>query len=458
MNDPIDVQGMWWLPESPAHKVPGWLRYNVHDGGELRLSGSLRPPEWIVNERDGKIVQRYIAGPTDEQRIYPRIHGQSGRRLFHLEDCFQTSIAHRLCREDDSAERVHVNWLLTGAWFDGEGQVEFDKAIVRYQHLTDWVGHSGLETDYFNPDPSAPFARATARSLPAFRATIQEGCDLLVWQELSTDGDGRNDLILNQRWTLTLSATGTRALDFFTDRVRDFQDLLTIATGTIANIDNFDFTHHDVPLTNLGGEPVGQIQERLGYHSRWSHRDENRDRLNPHAMVFTFDDVGGIEGVRRWMQFANSYRSELSRVMATRYNNHMFLEDRVTNCVAALESFDRTRRGAPHGTTILRERLRECVEFAGFPFTDLLGEESVDDWTARAKNHRNTLDHHLDAFRNDTGIVERELGEQLFWLAALCFLRAADAPDIVFERARRHSTFRWLAHRVKANQQAHHEH
>ena len=34
-----------------------------------------------------------------------------------------------------------------------------------------------------------------------------------------------------------------------------------------------------------------------------------------------------------------------------------------------------------------------------------------------------------DAFRNDTGIVERELGDQLLWLATLCFLAADHTPN-----------------------------
>lgn len=450
MNDPIDIQGVWWLPETPDHKVPGWLRYDRESGGELRLSGSIREPDWLVNTRDGAVVQRVIADPPRDQRIYPRIHGQSGRRLFHLEDSFQINIEHYLCDEDDSAEKIHVNWLLTGAWFDGEEQVEFDKAIVRFQHLTDWVEHTGLETDYSNHDPDAPFATARAESLRPFRAPIADDCNLALWQELSTDGDGRNDTVLIQRWVLTLSANETRPLEFFTDRVSDFQDLLSIATGRIPNIETFHFTHDDVPLRSLAGTPIGKAKEKLGYYSRWTKRDDLDERLSPRAMLFTFDDLGGIDGVHRWMQFAESYRSELSRVMATRYNDQMFLEDRVTNCVAALESFDRTRRGDRHQGTFLVDRLRECVAFAGRPFTDLLGDESTDGWTARAKDHRNTLDHHLDAFRNDTGIVERELGDQLLWLAMLCFLRAAGAAEKAFETIGEHANFRWVADRAKA--------
>lgn len=297
MNEPIDVHGMWWLPETPEHKVPGWLRYDLENGGELRLSGSLRPPQWVVSRRGKQVVQRTIAEPSADKRIYPRIHGQSGRKLFHLEDSFQVKIECYLCREEDAAEKIHVNWLLTGAWFDGDEQVEFDKATVRFQRLTDWVDHSGLETDSFERDADAPFAGARANVVPPFRTQVAADCELILWQELSTGGDGRNELTLNQVWTLSVSAGATQPLELYTDCVSDFQDLLTIATGKVANVETFHFTHNDVPMMSLGGTPIGNMKERLGYYSRWSNRDDHEDRLSPALMLFTFDDLGGIEGV-----------------------------------------------------------------------------------------------------------------------------------------------------------------
>lgn len=85
MNEPIDIQGIWWLPEAPDHKVPGWFSYDLEDGGTLRLAGPMRPLNWIENALPDGTTQRFVGHRPDEDRLYPRIHGQSGTRLFHLE-------------------------------------------------------------------------------------------------------------------------------------------------------------------------------------------------------------------------------------------------------------------------------------------------------------------------------------------------------------------------------------
>lgn len=447
MNEPIDIQGVWWLPETPDQKVPGWFSYDLQDGGTLRLAGSMRPLNWTENTLPDGTTQRFVGHRPDEDRLYPRIHGQSGTRLFHLEDAFQLSIDHGLCREDDAAEKIHVNWLITGALFDGEEQPEVDRAVVELQHLTSWLDNDAL-TVQWDTTPEGVFAIAQAAYEPTVRAVIGNGLELSLTQTLSTGGDQLHDLTLNQRILLNIAATAPRSMDVLTDRVSDFQDLMTIAAGKVANIEKFHFTHVDVPKLSMAGTQLGNRKEELGYYTRWANRDSNRERLSPYAMVFTYAQFGGVEGLRKWMRVADRYRSELRRIMATRYNPTMFVEDRVAHCVAALESFDRTRRSSKDRDTDLVERLRNCVSYAGSPFPDLLGGESIESWTERAKNHRHALGHHLDRFRADTNLVERELGDQLFWLAELCLLREADAPAVVFERISNNSHFRWVAERA----------
>lgn len=447
MTELLNVPGVWWLPETPDHKVPGWFTYDPEEGGTLRLSGSLRPLNWIENSLADGSVQRFIGHRPDEDRIYPRIHGQSGDLLLHMEDAFQLSLQDHLCREDDAAEKVHVNWVITGALFDGDGPPQVHRAVVELQHLTSWVDNDALTVDWEDL-PEDVFAVATAHRRPTLRADLDDDSELAVVQSLGTAGDHRHDANLVQSILLTINATSPQRMPILVDRVSAFQDLLTIAAGKVANVETFHFTHNQVPKRSLAGQAIGNWKEELKYYTRWANRDSDRERVSPYSMLFTFSDFGGIDGVERWMRVADRYRSELTRVMAVRYNTSMFTEDRVANCVAALESFDRTRRESTDQDTNLRDRLQRCAEYAGETFVGLLGGEPIDEWTKRAKNHRHALGHHLDRFRDNMELIERELGDQLLWLALLCLLREADAPDAVFTGISNNSHFRWIGKRA----------
>jgi hypothetical protein len=273
---------------------------------------------------------------------------------------------------------------------------------------------------------------------------------LQLSQHLGMKGDRREELSLQQRIVCDVRSINPRDLDEFTTQIGFLQDLLTITSGRVANLRDLYFTHADVPEFLMNGKPIRGSRAELRMYTRWANRDNNTEGMSPYAMLVTFEEFGGAAGVGKWMSTAARYRSELRRIMAARYNPGMFVEDRVFNVVAALESFDRTRRSDQDGRTPLVERLRKCVEFAGAPFPEILAGETVETWTERAKTDRHALGHHSDLFRQDMSLVERELADQLAWLGLFCLLRAAGTPDAVFEKIANNMHFRWVAKRASA--------
>ncbi|RYF25811.1 MAG: hypothetical protein EOO23_08815 [Comamonadaceae bacterium] len=163
-----------------------------------------------------------------------------------------------------------------------------------------------------------------------------------------------------------------------------------------------------------------------------------------HEFYFSFDDLGGMAGVQKWMQFAARFRTELGRVMATRYSESMYLEDRIMNACAALESLDGVGRGnVDEKGVYLVDRLTECINVAGDPFKSLIVEDPRQ-WATRVKDCRHSLAHHLEAFRTNSTGVEHLLAEQLYWLFAMCSLRMVEAPQDVFASIAKHPQVRWL--------------
>ncbi len=76
----IDADGSFWLPGREEEPVAGRVRYDSTDGGSLSLIGSFGGVGGLASAMD------------DASPRVVRIHGVAGRRLFTLDDCFQTHI------------------------------------------------------------------------------------------------------------------------------------------------------------------------------------------------------------------------------------------------------------------------------------------------------------------------------------------------------------------------------
>ncbi|MFI9774624.1 hypothetical protein ACIHCV_07925 [Streptomyces sp. NPDC051956] len=172
--------------------------------------------------------------------------------------------------------------------------------------------------------------------------------------------------------------------------------------------------------------------------------------IHPYQMLFTFDDLGGIEGLAGWMEAAERHRSTLGRVMASKYREGLFMEDRIFHRVAAIEAFARDRIG--YRGVKLPGALKHCRDLAGNEFVDLVGD--VEKWSQVIKSNRDDIGHHYGRRPDQGGAQKYVLAESAYWLFILCMLREAKAPQSVFEKIKNHSEWTWLAPKVQAVVQA----
>lgn len=449
MTEPFDLQGRWWLPEHEDHKVFGTFRWDPATGGVLELQGELRPVVLKDNVLADGSVQKYRDRATSTEKQYPVIRGQMERQAYTLLDAFRLSV--REVTLEDSIERVHVNRLLEGAWFDYPDELDGDRLVIDLRHLTGWVNQSSLSTDHPRHDDGDDdrFSIVTARTLPTLK--VQHGhTSVRFFQSLSERGDHIHDLGIAQRWSLSLVREEPRPLAEFMDTASDIQDLVSIAVGQTANFDKVCLQHPALPKLSLAGTPLGNWREDITYYAQWSNRSEPCDPVKRHDMYFTLDDLGGMDGVGRWLAVAERYRTELSRVMATRYSATMFLEDRIMNVSAALDSFDKVRRGTGDERVNYVDRITECINLAGEPFTGLIQQDGRE-WAKSVKETRHDLAHHRERFRLNGSVGEHLQSEQLFWLFTLCMLRLADAPTAVLDGIAKHGQVRWLAGQARGD-------
>ena len=309
MRQPFDVQGVWWLAEHPDRKVPGWLSWDPVHGGTLRLAGSLQPLKWVDNELAGGSRQRFVKR-TVEEVLYPRVHGQAGHNLFNLEDCFRTSFEVELCREEDVAEKVHVNWLLTGAWFEaGDDPLEVHGAVAELQFLTSWIDNDALTFEQ-PMQLSEVWATATARKWAAPNIDLPGGLTVRLTQRLGQGGDSREDLSLEQTIVCDVRSEEQHSLDDFTTQIGHLQDLLTITSGRVANIRDMYFTHVDVPMYATNGRPLEGSREELRLYTRWANRDDNTENpAHTPCSSPTKSSAGSMELPAGWLRPRNTGRN-----------------------------------------------------------------------------------------------------------------------------------------------------
>lgn len=446
--DDIDVIGEWWLPGNTNKKVSGRFTWTAEAGGELQLLGHLRPDEWIEEELQDGSVQRVRHGRvrTPAELSYDIVHGQAEQRAYTLLDCFSTSRRESM---NDSLfrEAVHVNRVLeANAWFVDLGDIAFDGAWIDLRHLATWLDTSGFDVRHPVFDGSGEeFAIIVARRLPPLE-TSHDGGTIGFAQSLKGVGDELHLAGVEQDWQFRMAFPEKRTISFLADTASDLQDLISIAVGKTADFERVVFEHPELPARALDGSPIGQAREEVEYRARWSNRSKQVETVSTLNRYFGFDDFGGIEGVRRWLAAVPLFRTELRRVMATRYRSDMYLEDRIMNTCAALDSFDKVRRNTDEYVNFV-DRIKESVDFAGEVSGDLLPPDT-DAWAAAVKEVRHDLAHHKDRFRNNQAPIDHLLAEQLYWLFVLCMLRVAEVPSEVFDAIRRHRQFRWLAEQV----------
>ena len=149
IDSDIAVLGDWWLPANPEKKVVGTLKF--FDAGErtLELRGALHDPEeeatWTEanGSRAGRVSSRSIA----KAGTYPIILGVADGKEYTLMDCFSLVTLGRgmgLFHGYDY-QKIHVNKLIRGAWFETDADVEADGLHLGLQGLASWVGRGGVE-------------------------------------------------------------------------------------------------------------------------------------------------------------------------------------------------------------------------------------------------------------------------------------------------------------------------
>ena len=155
--------------------------------------------------------------------------------------------------------------------------------------------------------------------------------------------------------------------------------------------------------------------------------------IHPFKMLFTYDALGGLSGIGRWLTMSKKFWPVIAGLTSRWYAPDLYGE-----LVAAAEAFERIR--LQQGKINFKKALETLACHAGAPFQSV-----VDDVGACAKRVVRIRKEH---------VVHRGLhgdpdGESLYWLIAslyilvvLCLLRECEVPE---ENLPNSETCPWIA-------------
>lgn len=112
---PFEMTGRWWLPFSTEReKIPGILKFTHEEGLELNLIGTL----YVFGS------YRIILGETTE-----------GKKI---------TLCHSLTLFYGGSQKIHSSIAYIGAHFEKEEDINFNKVVFEYSHLSEWLQISGF--------------------------------------------------------------------------------------------------------------------------------------------------------------------------------------------------------------------------------------------------------------------------------------------------------------------------
>ncbi len=311
------VKGVFWLPESPDDLVAGELVIDTDGNATLDLIGSLGGLESLGS------------GGT----VFERVLGAAGNKEYTLTTCQETRTSVHFPGAMQQTLRPRV--VFEGAHLL-EGDLRFDRCEISIAGLAQWVGRSGATVELKRNDSGTTGATVDFTSVQPLESPFSAGT-LSVWFGWTLGGDHVSRTELIQSCTLAARFSEPSELEHVLAVAGAVQDLLAVALGDGCRIDNVSVRSAAATRVLQDGSTLQlPLKVFVAYPVSPGAR-----AVSAHDFAFRFDDVGGIDGVARWIDVAQKHRSALALLRTTRSPGIPYQELRYLNVLMAAEWFDR---------------------------------------------------------------------------------------------------------------------
>ena len=333
MTQELDVEGLFWL-EGTENKVAGRLTYDMHSGPELHLIGSFHPDN-----------------PLPDRDLEAHVHGIANGKEYTLLHSYRTASSFGM--PGALSETYSPTSVLQGAHLHKSDQLEFDSVTLEISHFHSWIGKKLLKRE---PQEDGEFRIII---MPPHKESTKVNIGeltLTVGAAHSWANPSDQPLSLKEHALIAVTFSKSKNLDDIRLISSTLKDLVTIGADAPSSITKITVHKQNSGVRstdlNLYEDTPLDFDQKDGYRSRLH-------------MMFTFDDIGGIEGIAKWLDHSSDVRPVLGFLLSHWYLPKLYLENQFLNVVIALEALDNIRSS---GKTSLRETLKFYYDSAGHAF------------------------------------------------------------------------------------------
>ena len=144
-----------------------------------------------------------------------------------------------------------------------------------------------------------------------------------------------------------------------------------------------------------------------------------------HSDLFTMQELGGVEGIARWLNVLHSRKYLITALLVDRYRQPVFIIDRTSHLLIACEAYQRHFMADPGKKidNLGKEVLDPMLYRAGRPFEEWVGKP--EDWKKKVNEIRNNYGvAHLQGYAGNSPASPdfHLINEQLYLLVVSCLL------------------------------------
>ena len=418
--EPLDVDGLFWLVDKPDDKVAGRLKFDPSEGARLGLIGKFK--DFVPSGRNPSVRMNAIAGG----------------RYFALEECHFAGLKVEYAGGGQTGLTRHEyqsDLLLAGLHWEGNDPIQFKDVLLHVRYLEQWLNQANtLPSGYEGRSRYPPLIVASFDELKRQAAVSGAFGELGLTYGRAQSGDRFLETVIQQSFFFDLRLAEAASLDQVLNWCWLLQDMVTLGCDFPSALTDLAMEHPQQKSDNMATEkvPIKPYMRSVGNYAAGP-----REGVSISKMMFTFADLGGMQGVGKWLAVASRYRMAIGALVGNLYAPSPYLDSRFFNACTAAEAFRRIQLGR-QSLNLARE-LPVLAEQAGDALKELVGD--VDKWVKQVVRTRDNLVVHRGLRGGANTYDVLWLADSLHFLVVLCLLEECGAQKMAEEQVRRSQRF-----------------